>query len=397
MWLIPRRASSPSSPASEGWTSASEGPFREAESSLTWRGKRLRARSCFAAWRTDNWTRHLFSRAMCGSSLPPDFEGTWTPSLPASPAPRSATQDAEEDRRTSVGCGPRSSGFYARRLPNGAWSKTSPGSLQRTLDGSLEAYSPIWTDWGTMRSGVVYQRPPWEPPTSASASSCSPDGDRWPTPRAEERGQHNSQDQGVALSRKSALWRTPSAEEVGPRPETLSSADGGPPVIGRRIYRISPTGRRYNTQQTVGLQAEMWRTPAASDPEGGVMDLDLAERMGYNPKIKLRDQATCWATPISRDHKDGAMDPDAKTPTNFLLGRQAPRMMHGRGYSNDGPTSPRLPSRPRLNYRFVSWLMGLDPDWCNPYVRLGPTPSAPSGTPSSRRRPKRPSGSSTRG
>ena len=115
------------------------------------------------------------------------------------------------------------------------------------------------------------------------------------------------------------------------------------------------------------------------------MDLNLAKRMGYNPKVKLRDQTAnwstpraiygehsgmvdkdhltgqaidmwqtpvaysaryrrqvrqkvrgerllpaqaedgIWATPIGRDYKDGAMDPEAPTPTNSILGRQVLR------------------------------------------------------------------------
>lgn len=84
------------------------------------------------------------------------------------------------------------------------------------------------------------------------------------------------------------MWRTPSAEEVGPRPETLSSADGGPPVIGRRIYRVSPTGRRYNTQQTVGLQAENWPTPQTSDA-GGIAD-ERAAALSHTPENQERAQ-----------------------------------------------------------------------------------------------------------
>src|SRR5690606_9922359 len=34
-----------------------------------------------------------------------------------------------------------------------------------------------------------------------------------------------------------------------------------------------------------------WRTPSASDGEGGSMDVLLAQRNGYSPKLKLRDQA----------------------------------------------------------------------------------------------------------
>src|SRR5690606_15358037 len=34
-----------------------------------------------------------------------------------------------------------------------------------------------------------------------------------------------------------------------------------------------------------------WRTPSGSDGEGGTMDVLMAMREGYTPKLKLRDQA----------------------------------------------------------------------------------------------------------
>lgn len=44
------------------------------------------------------------------------------------------------------------------------------------------------------------------------------------------------------------------------------------------------------------LFSQQWRTPASSDGEGGLLDIN---RKGVNPKIKLRDQAPHWPTPTS--------------------------------------------------------------------------------------------------
>jgi hypothetical protein len=47
-----------------------------------------------------------------------------------------------------------------------------------------------------------------------------------------------------------------------------------------------------------------WRTPSASDPVGGVKDLNSDKyKNAEAPKIKLRDQSASWPTPASRDHK----------------------------------------------------------------------------------------------
>jgi hypothetical protein len=68
-----------------------------------------------------------------------------------------------------------------------------------------------------------------------------------------------------------------------------------------------------------------WRTPNASDGEGGIMEW----RDGKAAKLKLRDHSVhavkSWATPTTRDWKDGSAKDNSKT--NSLLGRQAPRTM----------------------------------------------------------------------
>ena len=68
-----------------------------------------------------------------------------------------------------------------------------------------------------------------------------------------------------------------------------------------------------------------WRTPSASDGEGGIMEW----RDGKAAKLKLRDHSVhavkSWATPTTRDWKDGSAKDNSKT--NSLLGRQAPRIM----------------------------------------------------------------------
>lgn len=48
------------------------------------------------------------------------------------------------------------------------------------------------------------------------------------------------------------MWRTPSTTDVGVKPSQLRSRDGGPPVIGQRMYRGD-----VNQTVTLGLQALM--------------------------------------------------------------------------------------------------------------------------------------------
>lgn len=69
--------------------------------------------------------------------------------------------------------------------------------------------------------------------------------------------------------------------------------------------KVHGFGTALTLPMATGLCA--WRPPSASDGEGGVMDLQLAHEMGYNPKVKLRDEAILTvlprATPSARDHK----------------------------------------------------------------------------------------------
>lgn len=139
--------------------------------------------------------------------------------------------------------------------PDGCWLKTCQGCCQVMMDGSLATYSGTWPRAGTMRSGTVYQQPPLVPLTDVIGSLLWPtlncmdslpprdpvalrewnnsrDGRKnrrvlsnlreaihdplyqgmWPTPRAEERQQRNSQDNYVALSMAVKMWPTPMSQ-----------------------------------------------------------------------------------------------------------------------------------------------------------------------------------------
>jgi len=55
----------------------------------------------------------------------------------------------------------------------------------------------------------------------------------------------------------------------------------------------------------IAMVAEAWRTPSASDPVGGVKDLNSDKyRNAEAPKIKLRDQSASWRTPRATEYKN---------------------------------------------------------------------------------------------
>jgi hypothetical protein len=190
----------------------------------------------------------------------------------------------------------------------------------RTFRVSFPAGSKTcsWTSmrWGSMRNGACTPLPKSAPRTGATAGSA------WPTPDASVRtGFSKSASAGAAnrplLAEAARRWPTPTATDA------KSSGSAG-----------------YQT--TSGRHAGVTLTDAT-----------------------VRNRAT----PTARDWKDGAR-PSESSPTNGLLGRQAPRnTISGPCFCGRGPA---------LNPLFVEALMGLPRDW---------TDFASSATESSRSRP----------
>ena len=120
----------------------------------------------------------------------------------------------------------------------------------------------------------------------------------------------------------------------------------------------------------------MWRTPGATDGEGGVMEM----RPGTTGKYKLRDHvqpinAKMWPTPCERDHHPNGMAIGSKVD----LGNQVkmfptPKERDWKGQTQRGihaqqdalPNMDKGDGKPiggSLNPRWVCWLMGYPLDW----------------------------------
>ena len=127
---------------------------------------------------------------------------------------------------------------------------------------------------------------------------------------------------------------------------------------------------------------EKWRTPEATDGEGGTMEI-IPGKAGH---YKLRDCAANWRTPMA---SDSYSYPDTRGGVSIdKLASQAahwPTPAH-RDYKGFDGTGKKNPIRPyaayfplpettaenghgcsvkcrRLNPQFANWLMGLPPNW----------------------------------
>jgi hypothetical protein len=76
-----------------------------------------------------------------------------------SPASLTALQENVKRLVMTVTSGHNSRESFAKLNPDGSWVKTSQGSVQVRMDGSLEEYSETWPRWGIVLGGVAGKLP----------------------------------------------------------------------------------------------------------------------------------------------------------------------------------------------------------------------------------------------
>ena len=222
------------------------------------------------------------------------------PSSPAgSPASLTALQESVSRLVTSVTSGENSPELFAKLGRDGSWVKTSQGSVQVSLDGSLEEFCETWPKWGILSGGVVGKLP--TPERRTTASGCS----LWPTPRT-------------------------------------SDTQAG------RIVEVNENGTlcrvNQDRSQTYGANLSdavvMWPTPLAQDARHSGHGAADRDKTGL-----LARAVVLWPTPLSNDAKNATLPPSAGTRDSL------PGELIRSGASGS------------LNPLWVELLMGFPPGW----------------------------------
>jgi len=284
----------------------------------------MQPRSLSRAWGTKAWIKRLSGLTLEPSTVARGV-AKWIASLPGSRVSPSASPASEKPRPTSDGSGQTWREYLAKYDRNSSSWKTCQGSF---LLG-LETFSATWPRSGSMRNGVVFERPMLAPATGGNGGSA------WQTPRV--RDHHPSHkdnydgDYRTDLGSQAKLWQPP-----------------------RAIYGEHPGMK--DTSHLTG-QAQAWATPQAHDSHAG--DAKRVGRFGTKHGARnLNDEVLTWPTPKTRDYRSAEGNsgkqrdsPDLNVVAVSFLPDQVPT----------GPNGS--PTTRTLNPRFVEALMGWPIGW----------------------------------
>lgn len=339
---------------------------------LSWRGWRIRA-----------WSRFLFGPETLRMQDGDDGLTAWIASSPGSPASPGLQLESAKAKATKDGCGPEF--FESFRKQNRGFA-----SLKTCRDLFLEEGSNpsllTLPRSGSMRNGLLFERPTWAPATNGNGCSS------WPgVTTSDARGHGYTRDRGdpnserPSLAGLSELWATPVAGmgEKGAEDPTTKTA------------RQKENG---GGTSDLLIQAGMWSTPQSHDAgagrgpgftltDGHHFPHDLVTEVNNWPtpdayattrsntslspnaakRPALAKASSNWPTPSSRDYKGENDVSHLENGTGRLHLDQLPNFVKFSPQVQatlDGPTSSpnARGSRRRLNPSFVAWLMG-NPFW----------------------------------
>lgn len=332
---------------------------------LSWRGWRIRA-----------WSRFLFGPETLRMQDGDDGLTAWIASLPASPASPGAQLESAKAKVTKDGCGPEFFESFRKRNRGFASLKTCRDLFLE--EGSNPSLLTLPRS-GSMRNGLLFERPTWAPATNGNGCSS------WlGVTTSDARGHGYTRDRGdpnserPSLAGLSALWATPVAGmgEKGaedPATKTARQKENGGGTSDLLIQAQNwPTPDAYghsgsNTslspnaakRPALAKASSSWPTPMVSD------DGDKVTPAAHQESLTMA--AREWPSPATRDYRSPNLEPYAERGggkkgeqlPNFVkhFSPQVLKIQHGEKSSPNARGSRR-----RLNPSFVAWLMG-NPFW----------------------------------
>jgi hypothetical protein len=386
-------------------------------------------------WKRRAWSRPLFTQGISETSTAAHFVEWWTASLldcPANPTPsrasRKGTPTTAATAKTATGRSRTPSASSPSVSPPWCSSRTClPGFLEDGFDLSEKNYA----DWVSRSKACSLSlrkalerategsvRSSWPTPNTApdapnggldrgdgqirerETSQCLGElATNWATPRATEREQHNSADEGEALSLQTKNWPTVRSHEVG---EYQNQKDGTtlPTLTGAVVLWTTPDTARRGTESLESQQArkaegkagcasllteaeKLWQTPHC--PTANSSDMSETTYLGRQTTLwcspqappggntsrggdridepLLGGQVQAWPTPNARDHKGTDLE-SRNGGASLSHAAQTGEFSHSspQGPAPTGEPSPNTSGR-RLSPAFVCWLMGAPWFW----------------------------------
>lgn len=331
MWLhIPE--SFRCAPAEADSTLGSDSLYQALAASASWKTKSLPPQSWSRIWKRAGWTTRLFGQTYEPSTAQRGVE-RWILSLVDTHASRSVTLGAALEPTTTATSGPPLNESYEMFSPNGASSRTSVLICDSDSAKSPEAF----TRWATALRQHCLQR------RKSALRTAANDSSSWPTADAAQGGRVQSEaakargsKAQIGLANAAAMWPTARAS-----------------YNENRTTKDAPS-HGVTHGATLAGTAGNWQTPnaAAEAP-------NLGSNIKNGPKSLLA-QAT-WATPVASD--DGKKVTSASLQPG-LIG-QSSEFAGRPDLTPTGEISLNAYGRPRLNPKFVEWLMGWPEGWAD--------------------------------
>lgn len=342
--------------------------YQTLEQSATWKTKSRRARSWRTIWKKAGWTTRLFGQTYEPLTAQRGAE-SWITSLADTRASRSATPAVASEQPTPGTSGLTCDESWERFSREYASSRTSALICDLDSTRSPETFKA----WATRLRQACLQRRKSALRTAANVFSSWPTATSSMTTGAGTQGR----DGGLNLQTAASAWPTPDAAQGGRVQSAEAKAAGKKAQIGldnlARIWQTPATFQgKYRRQVNQTERAEellpaqaksvtaWWATPTSRDHK------DSGENVNYEKvaaKSKLSGQSVlateAWATPVASD------DGKKVTPASLqpgLIG-QSSKFAGRLDQETTGRLSLNAYGRPRLNPRFVEWLMGWPEGW----------------------------------